>query len=183
MATTTATVTTTVLSTIVSTVTSATATPTPKNRATPQSGILEGINPIIYNASNPISLFIVQAAIIIIFCRLLAYPLRYLGQPRVIAEVIGGILLGPSVFMRIPGFKDNIFPTASMPVLNNVANLGLILFLFLTGLEVRSYSKSPAYSSYRSHSLLVHGHPREITNAVVCDRSTCGSSKTIGKWH
>ncbi|CAK7566665.1 MAG: hypothetical protein SEPTF4163_004615 [Sporothrix epigloea] len=136
MATTTATVTTTVLSTIVSTVTSATATPTPKNRATPQSGILEGINPIIYNASNPISLFIVQAAIIIIFCRLLAYPLRYLGQPRVIAEVIGGILLGPSVFMRIPGFKDNIFPTASMPVLNNVANLGLILFLFLTGLEV-----------------------------------------------
>ncbi|CAK7262581.1 hypothetical protein SEPCBS119000_000032 [Sporothrix epigloea] len=136
MATTTATVTTTVLSTVISTVTSATATPTPKNRATPQSGILDGINPILYNASNPISLFIVQAAIIIIFCRLLAYPLRYLGQPRVIAEVIGGILLGPSVFMRIPGFKDNIFPTASMPVLNNVANLGLILFLFLTGLEV-----------------------------------------------
>jgi Kef-type K+ transport system membrane component KefB len=38
--------------------------------------------------------------------------------------------------MRIPGFKDTIFPQAAMPVLNNVANLGLILFLFLTGLEV-----------------------------------------------
>ncbi|CAK7231205.1 hypothetical protein SBRCBS47491_007852 [Sporothrix bragantina] len=138
MATTTATVTTTLLSTVISTVSStlSSATATSTNRATPQSGILEGANPIVYNASNPILLFIVQAAIIIIFCRLLAYPLRYLGQPRVIAEVIGGILLGPSVMMRIPGFEANIFPTNSMPVLNNVANLGLILFLFLTGLEV-----------------------------------------------
>jgi Kef-type K+ transport system membrane component KefB len=38
--------------------------------------------------------------------------------------------------MRIPGFKENIFPTESMPVLSNVANLGLLLFLFLVGLEV-----------------------------------------------
>jgi Kef-type K+ transport system membrane component KefB len=38
--------------------------------------------------------------------------------------------------MRIPGFKDAIFPTASMPVLSNVANLGLILFLFLVALEL-----------------------------------------------
>lgn len=57
-------------------------------------------------------------------------------QPRVIAEVIGGIILGPSVMMRIPGFEAAIFPAASMPNLNLVANLGLILFLFLVGLEV-----------------------------------------------
>jgi Kef-type K+ transport system membrane component KefB len=37
---------------------------------------------------------------------------------------------------RIPGFTDAIFPTTSLPVLNNVANLGLILFLFIIGLEV-----------------------------------------------
>jgi Kef-type K+ transport system membrane component KefB len=79
---------------------------------------------------------IVKAGIIIISCRLLHYPLSLLGQPRVIAEVIGGIILGPSVLMRIPGFQAQIFPTASMPVLNNVANLGLLLFLFLIGLEV-----------------------------------------------
>lgn len=114
----------------------ATAASSETDRATSQSGVLDGQNPIVYDASNPIQLFIVQAAIIIIFCRLLYYPLRYLSQPRVIAEVIGGILLGPSVMMRIPGFKDNIFPTASMPIVRNTANLGLILFLFLTGLEV-----------------------------------------------
>lgn len=38
--------------------------------------------------------------------------------------------------MRIPGFQQTIFPVASMPVLNMAANLGLILFLFLVGLEV-----------------------------------------------
>jgi predicted Kef-type K+ transport protein len=37
---------------------------------------------------------------------------------------------------RIPGFKANIFPDASMPPLALVANLGLVLFLFLVGLEV-----------------------------------------------
>lgn len=52
-----------------------------------------------------------------------------------IAEVIGGILLGPSVMGRIPGFTDAIFPAASIPNLTLVANLGLVLFLFLVGLE------------------------------------------------
>ncbi|KAK4190809.1 putative transporter [Podospora australis] len=104
--------------------------------APPQAGVLEGVNPISYTPSNPITLFIVQAIIVIIFCQLLHYPLRLLHQPRVIAEVIGGILLGPTVMMRIPGFKATIFPTESMPVFNNVANLGLVIFLFLVALEV-----------------------------------------------
>ncbi|KAI0830028.1 K+/H+ antiporter 1 [Hypoxylon sp. FL0890] len=101
-----------------------------------EGGILEGVLPNAFLPSNPIQLFIIQAGIIIILCRLLHYPLSLLNQPRVIAEVIGGILLGPSVLARIPGFSQAIFPTESMPVLNNAANLGLVLFLFLIGLEV-----------------------------------------------
>ncbi|KAJ8106922.1 hypothetical protein ONZ43_g6898 [Nemania bipapillata] len=126
-----ATITTTVLSTVTVASVKSTATTVP-----PQGGILEGVLPNIVSTSNPINLFIIQAGIIIILCRLLHYPLSRLGQPRVIAEVIGGILLGPSVLSRIPHFKENILPTDSLPVLNNVANLGLILFLFLIGLEV-----------------------------------------------
>lgn len=53
-----------------------------------------------------------------------------------ISEIIGGILLGPSVFGRIPGFTEAIFPQQSMTNLNLVANLGLTLFLFIIGLEV-----------------------------------------------
>ncbi|KAI1472241.1 Sodium/hydrogen exchanger family-domain-containing protein [Daldinia caldariorum] len=133
MASTTANVTTTLLSTVTA---AATPPPAPTAGPPPQGGILEGVLPNTYITSNPIQLFIIQAGIIIILCRLLHYPLSYCGQPRVIAEVIGGIILGPSVLARIPGFKNAIFPTESMPVLNNAANLGLILFLFLVGLEV-----------------------------------------------
>ncbi|KAK7942786.1 uncharacterized protein PG986_011899 [Apiospora aurea] len=115
---------------------SSAASPTSTNRATPQGGILEGVLPNEYSASDPIKLFIIQAGIIIILCHLLHYPLSRFGQPRVIAEVLGGILLGPSVLSRIHGFRDALFPTASIPVLNNAANLGLVLFLFLIALEV-----------------------------------------------
>lgn len=59
-----------------------------------------------------------------------------INQPRVIAEVIGGIILGPSVCGHIPGFNDKIFPASSLSYLNLVATLGLVLFLFLVGLEV-----------------------------------------------
>ncbi|KAJ5194310.1 Cation/H+ exchanger [Penicillium cf. griseofulvum] len=101
----------------------------------PQGGILEGGNPTQYDPKNPLVLFIIQAVIIIVLCRLLHWPLSKIRQPRVIAEVIGGIVLGPSVMGRIPGFTDAIFPPASIPSLNVVANLGLVLFLFLVGLE------------------------------------------------
>ncbi|KAJ5178710.1 hypothetical protein N7492_001920 [Penicillium capsulatum] len=119
----------------------------------PQGGILEGGNPSHYDSKNPIVLFIIQvgsndnaytrcmltiagqAIIIIILCRIIHWPLSKIRQPRVIAEVVGGIILGPSVMGRIPGFTEAIFPTASIPSLNVVANLGLILFLFLVGLE------------------------------------------------
>ena len=67
----------------------------------------------------------------IVFTRLLGWGLSYIRQPRVIAEVIGGILLGPTVFGRIPHFSQHIFPTESLPFLNLVSTLGLILFLFL----------------------------------------------------
>src|SRR5262249_40536604 len=77
-----------------------------------------------------------QAGIILVFCRILHWPLSKLRQPRVIAEVIGGILLGPSVMGHIPGFTAAIFPAAAMPNLSLIANIGLVLFLFLVGLEV-----------------------------------------------
>ncbi|KAF2007288.1 K(+)/H(+) antiporter-like protein 1 [Amniculicola lignicola CBS 123094] len=119
-----------------STAASAKATATGKPSVPHQGGILDGISPVEFDPKNPIILFIVQASIIIIFCRLLHYPLSKIRQPRVIAEVIGGILLGPSVMGRIPGFKEAIFPNVAMPELNLVANLGLVLFLFIVGLEV-----------------------------------------------
>ncbi|KAK7946307.1 uncharacterized protein PG986_010628 [Apiospora aurea] len=105
------------------------------NRAPSQGGVLEGSNPSHYNPTDPLTIFIIQAGLILILCHLLHWPLSKIRQPRVIAEVIGGILLGPSVMGRIPGFKNAIFPDASIPNLTLVANIGLVLYLFSIGLE------------------------------------------------
>eukprot|EP01116_Phalansterium_solitarium_P017923 TRINITY_DN4564_c0_g1_i3.p1 TRINITY_DN4564_c0_g1~~TRINITY_DN4564_c0_g1_i3.p1 ORF type:complete len:822 (-),score=300.31 TRINITY_DN4564_c0_g1_i3:271-2607(-) len=80
--------------------------------------------------------FAIQVAIIVALCRVLAYPFRrWLKQPPVIAEVVAGIVLGPSVLGNIPGFTQAIFPAASLPMLKLFADVGLVYFLFLIGLE------------------------------------------------
>lgn len=94
--------------------------------------IINGDNPM----HDPLALFILQILVIIILTRLLGMLLGYFRQPRVIAEVIGGILLGPSALGRIPGFSSNMFPVWSLDTLSNVANLGLIFYLFVVGLEL-----------------------------------------------
>ncbi|KAF6744698.1 potassium:hydrogen antiporter [Ephemerocybe angulata] len=104
--------------------------------AAEQGGVISGDNPTHYNASNPFRLWVIQVVIIIGFSQLLALGLGRIRQPRVIAEVIGGILLGPTVMGRIPNFKNTIFPDNSMPLLNLTSTVGLILFLFLVALEI-----------------------------------------------
>lgn len=93
-------------------------------------------SPIAFNPADPLVLFITQAFVIVALSRLLHLALRYLRQPRVIAEIIAGILIGPTALGRVPGFTATIFPPQSVPYLNLVANIGLVLFLFLVGLEV-----------------------------------------------
>lgn len=101
-----------------------------------QGGILTGLVPTTYNANDPITLFIIQVILIIFFTRFLHLILSRFRQPRVISEVIGGIILGPSVLGHIPGFLDTVFPAASRPHLNLLSTLGLILFLFIIGVEL-----------------------------------------------
>jgi Kef-type K+ transport system membrane component KefB len=60
-----------------------------------------------------------------------------LGQARVVGEIIGGILLGPSIFGRLaPATANALFPQSSMASFEVLSTIGLILFLFLIGTEV-----------------------------------------------
>ena len=62
---------------------------------------------------------------------------RRLGQPRVVGEIAGGILLGPSVLGRFaPAVASSVFPVSSMDSLETLSTIGLILFLFLVGTKV-----------------------------------------------
>ena len=62
---------------------------------------------------------------------------RKAGQPRVVGEIVGGILLGPSVFGRFaPNLSNSLFPKSSFAVFETFSTVGLILFLFLIGMEL-----------------------------------------------
>lgn len=77
--------------------------------------------------------------VVIITSRILGTLFQYIGQPRVIGEVVAGILLGPSLLGRIsPDGMDLLFPTRIMPFLSVLAQLGVILYMFLVGLELNS---------------------------------------------
>lgn len=84
--------------------------------------------------SHPLVIFLVQAFIIVVVTRLCARILRLIRQPAVIGEIIGGILLGPSALGHADGWMKAIFPSYSLGQLQLVANIGLILFMFLLGL-------------------------------------------------
>ncbi|KAJ3329142.1 K(+)/H(+) antiporter [Blyttiomyces sp. JEL0837] len=79
---------------------------------------------------------LLQVVIILLVCRAISVPFKLINQPRVIAEVIGGILLGPTALGRWTWFNKTIFPKGSMPPLNLLANFGLVMFLLLMGLEL-----------------------------------------------
>jgi len=107
--------------------------PEPHTKAIPtEGGILNGV-PIL---STPIGLLIVQILLILCLSRFLSLLIKKINQPRVIAEVIAGILLGPTAFGRIPGFTEAMFPPDRIKYLKLVSDLGLIFFLFIVGLEL-----------------------------------------------
>ncbi len=60
-----------------------------------------------------------------------------LGQARVVGEIIGGILLGPSVLGRLaPAASRHLFPSASFGAMQELSTVGLVLFLFTVGMEL-----------------------------------------------
>jgi Kef-type K+ transport system membrane component KefB len=88
-------------------------------------------------SSHPLVLLCVQAMLVIVVSRVLGLVLRPLGQPLVIAEVIAGIALGPSLLGWLaPDAFSALFSASSLGSLGLLAQVGLVFFMFIIGLEL-----------------------------------------------
>jgi Kef-type K+ transport system membrane component KefB len=81
--------------------------------------------------------FFIAVAVVMLVARLFGLAAVKLRQPRVMGEVVAGICLGPTIFGALaPGLQAQVFSTDILPAIGVVANLGLIFYLFLVGLEL-----------------------------------------------
>src|SRR5690606_23083892 len=89
--------------------------------------------------------FFIQIAVILLFCRIVGVIAARLGQPQVVAEMIAGVLLGPSLFgLFWPEWQQWLFPWDTTQATRDtqsylfpVSQLGLALYMFIVGMEFR----------------------------------------------
>jgi Kef-type K+ transport system membrane component KefB len=98
---------------------------------TPDAGSL------LHALKSPFAVLLMQMGVILTTCRLTGFLFRKLGQPAVIGEMAAGILLGASFLgYYFPGLSGFLFPPSSLNNLHLLSQLGLILFMFIVGLEL-----------------------------------------------
>ena len=87
----------------------------------------------------PHSPLLLQLVVILGTARVLSMVLRYFGQPPVIGEMTAGIVLGPIVFGALaPEWHAHVFERSSLPALEGLSQVGLVLFMFIVGAELRA---------------------------------------------
>lgn len=107
-----------------------TARPAGKAPAAPGNMVLESLH-------HPLSIFLLQLVLIVIASRLFGWLFRKMGQPGVMGEIIAGIVLGPSLMGWLaPGFSSFIFPSSSLGNLQMLSQIGMVLFMFVVGMEL-----------------------------------------------
>lgn len=111
-----------------------------RNVSIPENGTtqwMEFLDTLSQNLAHPLALLLAQIITIIIAARVLGWICKKIGQPTVIGEIAAGILLGPSfVGMYFPGFSVALFPVQSLGNLQFLSQIGLILFMFMVGMEL-----------------------------------------------
>ncbi|MBA0778754.1 hypothetical protein Gotri_006575 [Gossypium trilobum] len=95
------------------------------------NGIWQGQNPFV----EALTIFITQLAAILIVTRFFYHLFKPLHQPRIVSDILGGILLGPSALGKIVYFSD-LFPKRNVVTVETLAYMALFLHMFLVGLEL-----------------------------------------------
>jgi len=112
------------------------------------------LSQLLANARNPLSRLLIQLVVIVVAARAFATVALRLGQPPVIGEIAAGVLLGPSLLGWLaPGASAFLFPATSMPTLQLLSQIGVLLFMFVVGLELK-----PSYLRGRAHVAVAVSH-------------------------
>ena len=97
----------------------------------------EFVNSFAQNLQHPLSILLAQIITIILAARIFGWICKKIGQPTVIGEIIAGIVLGPSLIgLFFPEFSNALFPVKSLGNLQFLSQIGLILFMFMVGMEL-----------------------------------------------
>lgn len=95
------------------------------------------VNSLNANFGHPLALLLAQIIVILFVSRIFAWIFQKIGQPTVIGEIVAGIVLGPSLLgLLFPEFSLVLFPVGSLENLNVLSQIGLILFMFIVGMEL-----------------------------------------------
>jgi Kef-type K+ transport system membrane component KefB len=95
------------------------------------------VTSLVHTLKEPFTILLAQIITIIIAARLVGWVCRKIGQPTVVGEVIAGIILGPSLIgLYFPEFSAAIFPVNSFGNLKIVSQVGLVIFMFVVGMEI-----------------------------------------------
>lgn len=91
-------------------------------------------------STEQVARFLLALALLALAAHGLGSAFARFRQPRVVGEILGGLLLGPTVLGLLPGVEHYLFPTsgATATVLGSINELGLLLLLFCAGTEIRS---------------------------------------------
>lgn len=93
-------------------------------------------SPVNAHIENTLLIVLVQLAVIIAAARLSGLLFRKMGQPQVCGEIAAGLILGPSCFGRFfPEVSARVFDVSVNPVFSVMSQIGLVLLMFLIGLE------------------------------------------------
>lgn len=91
-----------------------------------------------HHLHSSIGLLLLQILVILVTVRLVGWIFKRIGQPAVIGEICAGIMLGPSLLGRVaPEVFEGLFPASSLGNIRLLSNFGLILFMFVIGMELR----------------------------------------------
>lgn len=92
---------------------------------------------LLQDMTHPLAILLLQIAVILVAVKIFGWLCQKIGQPSVVGEILAGIVLGPSLLgLYFPNISAFVFPETSLPNIEFLSQIGLILFMFIVGLEL-----------------------------------------------